>query len=328
MSLAAGALLAAALALGWTAWSSQRLGKVERILVKRQDDGAQQVTEARVLAKQAEEGAREALAKTTLLEARLAEVGVQREQIDELMRSMVRSREDQLLGEAEAGLRAALQLSAITGSAEPLVAALQLAKERLASGSLRLEPVRSALERDLERLRNAALADVATLARRLDEAVALVDALPLTADSARSSLAAAPAETAASAPGQPAPGWASRLSWWGSRLGDELRSLVRIRHIDQPEGMLLAPEQGFLLRENLKLKLLNARLAVMSRQFETAQADLQACRTALDRYFDRSHRRHAQLGDLLQGVARQAQPGGLPRPDDSLAALAAAAGAR
>ncbi len=328
LSLAGAALLAAVLALGWTAWSSQRLGKVERILVKRQDDGAQQITEARVVAKQAEESAREAIAKATLLEARLAEVGVQREQIDELMRSMVRSREDQLLGEAEAALRAALQLSAITGSAEPLVAAMQLAQERLAGGSLRLEPVRSALARDLERLRNAPLADVATLARRLDEAVGLVDALPLTTDSARSGAAAAPAEAAASAPAGPAPGWASRLAWWGGQLGEELRSLVRIRRIDQPEGMLLAPEQGFLLRENLKLKLLNARLAVMSRQFDTAQTDLQACRAALDRYFDRGHRRHAQLSELLQGVARQAQPGGLPRPDDSLAALAAAAGAR
>lgn len=328
LSLAGLALLIAVLALGWAAWSGQRLGKVERILVKRQDDGAQQITEARLLAKQAEEGARQALAKATLLEARLAEVGVQREQIDELMRSMVRSREDQLLGEAEAALRAALQMSAITGSAEPLVAALQGSKERLSGGSLRLEPVRIAMERDLDQLRNAPLADLSTLARRLDEAVALVDNLPLIQDLVQRETAQTPAPERRPPPAGEAGSAGAWLGWFAGRIGEELRSLVRIREIDRPEAILLNPEQAFLLRENLKLKLLNARLAVMSRQFDTAQVDLQACQAALARYFDSSHRRHAQLAELLQGVARQAQPSALPRPDDSLAALTAAAGVR
>ena len=55
--------------------------------------------------------------------------------------------------------------------------------------------------------------------------------------------------------------------------------------------MLIAPEQAFFLRENLKLRLLNARLALLSRQFDTAQSDLRDAQSALDRYFDRSSRR-------------------------------------
>jgi 2-dehydro-3-deoxyglucarate aldolase/4-hydroxy-2-oxoheptanedioate aldolase len=46
--------------------------------------------------------------------------------------------------------------------------------------------------------------------------------------------------------------------------------------------MLIAPEQAFFLRENLKLRLLNARLALLSRQFDTAQADLSDALAALD----------------------------------------------
>ena len=44
--------------------------------------------------------------------------------------------------------------------------------------------------------------------------------------------------------------------------------------IDHPEAMLLAPEQAFFVRENLKLRLLNARLALLAASSTRAQADL------------------------------------------------------
>ncbi|WP_253950464.1 uroporphyrinogen-III C-methyltransferase, partial [Methylibium sp. T29] len=89
--------------------------------------------------------------------------------------------------------------------------------------------------------------------------------------------------------------------------------------IDQPQAMLLAPEQGFFLRENLKLRLLNARLALMSRQFDTAQSDLQAAVAAVDNYFDRGARKTQLLTELLRSVVPQARQAGVPRPDDTLA---------
>ena len=89
--------------------------------------------------------------------------------------------------------------------------------------------------------------------------------------------------------------------------------------------MLLAPEQSFFVRENLKLRLLNARLALLSRQFDTAQADLQGAQTTIDRYFDRGARRTVLVDELIRQVAAQARQVVVPRPDDTLAALAAAA---
>jgi uroporphyrin-3 C-methyltransferase len=88
--------------------------------------------------------------------------------------------------------------------------------------------------------------------------------------------------------------------------------------------MLLAPEQAFFLRENLKLRLLNARLALLSRQFETAQSDLQLVLLSLDRYFDRHNRRTSAAADVVRSVAAQSRQVVVPRPDNTLAALSAA----
>jgi uroporphyrin-3 C-methyltransferase len=88
--------------------------------------------------------------------------------------------------------------------------------------------------------------------------------------------------------------------------------------------MLLAPEQSFFLRENLKLRLLNARLALLSRQFDTAQSDLLVAQSALARYFDRSSKRTVLAIELVKQVTGQARLVSVPRPDDTLAALLAA----
>ncbi|HWI09703.1 MAG TPA: hypothetical protein VNU48_00070, partial [Burkholderiaceae bacterium] len=62
--------------------------------------------------------------------------------------------------------------------------------------------------------------------------------------------------------------------------------------------------------------------------FDTAQADLQAAQSALDRYFDSSSKRTALAGELIRQVVGQARRVVVPRPDDTLAALTAASGGR
>jgi uroporphyrin-3 C-methyltransferase len=107
-----------------------------------------------------------------------------------------------------------------------------------------------------------------------------------------------------------------------------VRDLVRVTRVNDPDALLLAPEQAFFVRENLKLRLLNARLALLSRQFDVAQADLREAQQALERYFDRGSRRVAVVVDLLRQTAAQARQVNLPRPDATLAALATAAAGR
>jgi len=104
----------------------------------------------------------------------------------------------------------------------------------------------------------------------------------------------------------------------------EMKQAVRVTSIEHPEAALMTPEQSFFLRENLKLRLLNARLAILSRQFDLSQADLQQAQTALDRYFDHGSRRVVAVSELLRQVSAQAKQVSFPRPDDTLAAISAA----
>jgi uroporphyrin-III C-methyltransferase len=335
-----GALTVASLVLAWKA--DQRVLTLEQELVRRQQDSAALSTEARMLAKQANEGMGSTAAKLALLEARVAEVAVQRGQLEELIQSLSRSRDENILVDVEAAIRVALQQTAITGSAEPLVATLKQSDERLARyNQPRLEGVRRAIVRDLDRVKAASVADISVLGIKLDEAIRMVDELPLVAvvetrrEPAKDAAKPAPATSrGASAAGgraaSAAPAWSAQIGeFWNTfseRIWGEAKSLVRVTQTEHPDAMLLAPEQSYFLRENLKLRLLNARLALLSRQFNIAQTDLQGAQAALDRYFDRGSKRTLLATELVKQVAGQARSVGVPRPDDTLAALTAAGG--
>ena len=315
----------------------QRIKSLEQELVRRQQDSQGQAIEAKALAKQAEDTARAADSKVTLLEGRVAETALQRTQLEDLIQQLSRSRDENVLADIDAAVRVAVQQSAITGSAEPLAQALRQSEERLARmNQPRVERVRRALARDLDRVRAVAVTDIASLTIKLDEAVRSVDELPLLAQPenrraapARAAVASAPA--AASSPttfDRWLPWLAERWDRAGSQVWSEVKSLVRVSRIDNPEAVLVAPEQAWFLRENLKLRLLNARLALLSRQFDTVQSDLRDAQSVLDRYFDRSARRVVVTAELVRQIAAQARQISLPRPDETLAALAAAQAGR
>jgi len=351
---------------GWVAWNAQKRVKgLEQELVRRQQDSQGQAAEARMLAHQADELARESAARTTLLETRLSEVALQRTQVEDLIKTLSLSRDENLVADIEAGLRVASQQATLTGSAEPLLAAMQSADERLAhSRQPRLDNIRRALAKDLDRLRGTRVADLNSLTIRLDEATRLVDEVPLLnqpeavmADAngrraevrapaqAASSVNAKPGNklaakgktSAASAASAPTPeadsaNWSGPILNWtkgaAQTVWNETRGLVRLTRISRPEAMLISPDQGFFLRENLKLRLLNARLALLSRQTTVATADLQTIQASLPRYFDTQSRKTQLLQSMLADVSAQAQQTTVPRPDDTLAALATVSGGR
>ena len=343
----------ASLVLAWQ--SSQRLQSLERELVLRQEKSQDIATEAHMLAKEARDTTRDAAARTALIEARVAEVALQRTQLEDLIQSLSRSRDENVVADIDAALRVAQQQAALTGSAEPLVAMLKSADERVARANQpRLERIRRAIGRDLERVKATGLSDISTLVTRVDEVMRLADELPLVRDRAAingrehpgtaaldklPATAAGKPAVAASAASEPASAAsAAGTEWlaWGqqawqrssARIWEEIRSLIRVSRVDHPEGMLISPEQGFFLRENLKLRLLNARAALLSRQFTTAQADLRAVLDALPRYFDAESRKTQAARDLTQQVLAQSAHVSLPRPDETLAAIAAISAVR
>jgi uroporphyrin-3 C-methyltransferase len=302
-----------------------KLQDIQETLARQSADSGSVSVEARASAKQAQELSRDTAARLALNETRWSEVALQRSQLEELMQSLSRSRDENLVVDIESALRLALQQAQLTGSVQPLVGALKSAQQRLSRvAQPRLSPVLRALTRDLERVQSISVTDTPALLMKFDELVRMVDELPLANAVGVAKAAPAPA---------PASTWARAISasWWEQWLkevGTQVADLVRISRIDQPEATLLSPDQGFFVRENLKLRLLNARLGLLARQFEASRNDVLAVRRDVQRYFEASGRKSQAALALLQEVETQLKQVELPRLDDSLTALATASAGR
>lgn len=315
-------LVAVALVASLLLW--QKLSGIQEQLARQSADSGATAIEARTLARQAQELARETATRQVVADTRLGEVSLQRTQLEELMQSLTRSRDENLVFDIESALRLAQQQSQVTLSPEPLLAALRGAEQRLArAGHPRLVRVRAAITRDIDRIKAATVADVPSLLIRMDELARMVDELPV----ANAVGTAAPRGGAQESSHQPP----APAAWWERALalvGDEARRLLRVSRIDQPEAVLVSPEQSFFLRENLKLKLLNARLSLLARQSDLARSDLAAASQALSRYFDPSARRTEVATAILQDLQTQLRRVDLPRIDETLALLDATAANR
>ena len=297
----------------------QRLSAIQEQLARQSADTGANAIEARALARQAQDVARDTAARQVVMESRLSEVALQRTQLEELIQSLSRSRDENLLVDIESALRLAQQQTQLTGSPEPLLAALGTADQRLARAAQpRLARLRASIARDIQRIKSAAVTDVPGLLARVDDIVRQVDDLPV--------VNAVPARALNESPRRDAaPAAASWWARWRDAVLEDARGLVRVSRIDQPEAVLLAPEQAFFLRENLKLKLLNVRLSLLSRQTDAARADVLAATSALNKYFDPASRRTQAVATQMQQVQAQLRSAELPRIDETLAAITTAA---
>ncbi len=314
----------AVIALGVSLLMWQKLSRIQEQLARQSADTGLQALEAKTWAKQSQEIVQDSAARVSLMEARLSEVALQRTQLEELMQSLSRSRDETLVVDIESALRIAQQQAQLTGSTEPLLAALQSAQKRVQRAAQpRLTPVARALEKDLERLKSLPTFDIPGLMNKLDEGVALVEGLAL-ANGARASQSQIREQAVASGEQTPPTWWMNGLT----RMLDEVKGLVRFSRIDAPEAALLSPEQAFFLRENLKLKLLNARLGLLARQKEGVRNDLGAAAMLVRRYAEPQSRRTTQLLQLLEQTSEQVRTAELPRIEASLTALNTAAAGR
>jgi uroporphyrin-3 C-methyltransferase len=312
-------------------WTVFKLNGIQEILAKQTSDVSTQAVEARVSAKQAEELARDTAARLAVTDAKLSEVALQRAQLEDLMQSLSRSRDENLVVDIESAIRLAQQQSQLTGSVQPLLAALQSSQMRLTKvAQPRLAPLLRAIVRDIEQIKATPVTDTPTLLIKIDELVRAVDNLVLLNAVGASAVSNASAKPA-TAPDTLSWARAISMSWWEKMLNDLWRNaqgLVRISRIDRPEASLLAPEQSYFVRENLKLRLLNVRLAVLARHFESAQADMNQVTRDLNKYFDVASGQGPLAMALAREVLVQSKNTEIPRIDATLAALTTAAAGR
>lgn len=273
-----------------------RIGATQEELARRLRDIESEGREARTAARQAQEGLREAQARVGALEARLTESQAQQSALEALYQELARNRDEWQLAEIEQVLAIAQQQLQLSGNVRAALLALQLAESRLSrSDRPQFLALRRALTRDIDRLKSLPVLDLPGMSLRLDGLVAAVDGLPLAYEerAGRESGAATKAVKPA-----PAAGAVERL---GSELWRELRQLVVVRKIEGQEPPLVPPAQAYFLRENLKLRLLNARLSLLTRNEAGYREDLRTAQGWIQRYFDaRSKPAQAALAQLKQ----------------------------
>ena len=300
----------------------QRLGSMQEQLARQSAESGAHALEARNTARLAQDTALQTAAKLAVTDARLSEVSLQRAQLEELMQSLSRSRDENLVVDMDSSIRLAQQQAQLTGSLEPLLAALKSAELRLSRAAQpRLNLVQRALGRDIARISASSMADTPALLVKLDELAAMADDLPL----GNTIAFAVPSRTLKKKSDETLPVWWERMR---AAAVQEVRSLVRVSRIESPEAALLSPEQSFFLRENLKLKFLNARLGLLARQIDSARADMGAAAVLLQKYADPEARKTVVALALLQQVQGQMKLLELPRVDETLAALYSAGAGR
>ncbi|HEY7788751.1 MAG TPA: uroporphyrinogen-III C-methyltransferase [Casimicrobiaceae bacterium] len=254
---------------------------------------------------------RDAQAKLALLDARASEFQSQQAELEALYRDLAPSRDELALSEVEQILVLASQQLTLAGNVQAALAGLQLADGKLARlDRPQLGPLRRALARDMDRLKAVPYVDVAGISIKLDQMIDAIDTLPLAKDER-----VAPPPAAAVPANDPA--WLR----FANGVWNDLRSVIRVEVSDRPPAPLITPQQSFFLRENLRLRLLSARLALLSRDQPSFKADLLAANGWLRQYFDPQNRQVQSTLTTLAQLSAIAMPGDLPDLATSLEAV-------
>jgi uroporphyrin-3 C-methyltransferase/uroporphyrinogen III methyltransferase/synthase len=85
-------------------------------------------------------------------------------------------------------------------------------------------------------------------------------------------------------------------------MWSEVSQLIRVRSVESSDALLLSPTQAYYARENLKLRLLNARLALLSRNESAFRSDMIASQDAISKYFDTRARQTQNTQALLKQI--------------------------
>ncbi|MBL8515374.1 MAG: uroporphyrinogen-III C-methyltransferase [Betaproteobacteria bacterium] len=318
------ALLIALLALGGiiaVAWQTQaRDEAVQQALGQKVADLDRQLSQSAALTRRLQTQVIEAQNRLEQFETQLADTQTQRIALEEMYRELSRAPDDWLLAEVEQTLNIAAQQLALAGNVKAAIGALQSADQRLArADKLQTAAMRRAINADLEKLKVLPWVDLSGMTVKLDALVQQIDTLPLASGPA-SIVAAPPANIRKAEDG------------WFSRLADdawrELRELMRIRKVGADEAGLLTPNQTYFLKENLKLRLLGARMALLARDETHYREDLKLARAWVAKYFDTQAKPTAAALANLKVLQDSALNIAVPDINGSVNAVRAARSAR
>jgi uroporphyrin-3 C-methyltransferase/uroporphyrinogen III methyltransferase/synthase len=314
-------LLALLLAAQWWVMHAEN-NKLRQEIARRLQVGDSTNTETKVLVKSVQDESKELQGKVSVLESKQVEAQSQQLALEQLYKDLSRNSDDWTLAQVEDVLSTASQQLQLAGNVQGALIALQNADKNLSrSDKPQFIIVRRAIASDIEKLKALPTLDVTGIAVRLDSIIGQIDSMPLLSDEkpivgvskpnnqpvARSApKAASNVAKSQAAADAVVTDWKNSLKdkWqsWSSEMWTEISQLIRVRTVDTPDALLLSPTQAYYARENLKLRLLNARLGLLSRNESAFRSDLIAAQETITKYFDTRAKQTQTVQTLLKQV--------------------------
>lgn len=210
-----------------------------------------------------------------------------------------------LLGETEQTLILVNESLYLTNDINAALKLLRYADNRVTSARFpELVKLHGALQKDISTLNLLPQADIVEEVARVEALIENIDKLPLHINVQRTI-----------SPKTPHLAHEAKQSWWQKLFQDvgyELKSLVHIRRIDKPDAALLSVDQTMLLRENIRLRLISAKIALLTQNAASYKADLQAVQKYLSTFFDQqqaaTENAHTVLNQLLRAPLGREKP--------------------
>jgi len=263
-------IIATLLAAGVWLDSRDQSRDVKTELARKLSEFDASIKESQLFARNADDMTRESASRLAQVESQLANSREQQLALEALYKELSRDRDQWALADIDQIMLTANQQLQLAGNLRAAIVALETADQRLQKlDKPQFTAIRQAISNDLAKLRAVPDFDQAGVSMRLIALTDGIDKWPLSS-----------AHTQTGNQGKKA---AAPIT---DDLLTELKNLVQIRRMDQGEPALLTPEQEYFLRQNLKLRLLSARLSVLAHDEKGYKSDLDASLKLLGRYFN------------------------------------------
>ena len=194
--------------------------------------------------------------------------------------SLTGNRFQWLINESEYTIHTTLQQLMINGNVQAAIDNLTMLQTRLNRFDVsELLSLKQALNEDLIALNKASHVDLAATSLHIDRLIQDIDALPLLMDNLMRENTPKIQNTPQTNNGQ----WYEKF-WEDTK--HHLSHVVQMRRLENHDAMMLAPDQIFFIRQNIKLRLMNARLALSQHHVDIYRNDLKSVADEVTRYFD------------------------------------------
>jgi uroporphyrin-3 C-methyltransferase len=281
-------------------------------------------------------------------EAALRDAQSQFAALEQLWQNFNRGMEDSMLAnDVDRLLTVAGQQLRVSGNVNNAILALEHGLSMLVRADRpRFASLQRAISADLDRLRGVTTVDIPGVSAKLEQLTTLLGRAPLLVpDATVPGLMSArdrngvSQSAVASAPVKPSPAESTHAgqAWWESAwqqiqvslkhsavfLVRELSDVISVQRVTDKDALLMSPEQGTLLRANLRARILTAQMALLMHQSTIWRLELSTIESAVVSRYDAKSPETLNALRLLRELAATNVAISMPDISESFSALEA-----